>query len=332
MNIMSACMRQLVSSDNENELESLSKLIPTIGREFEREYTSRPGTDNQAKAKAEMMRKAFNDIFTKINQIIMEKKTLGKEKAKVSPRIVCLLQDICDMKTRGWKKRGTSGPGLMKKDELAKFTERQQDKDKRATEEMYRDNIERRSKENIQRQRRIESGEWTQSSSQSVIRTKFDPTRLIGNSRGSKQSNSSSEVTLGPRRAPHGKRITKFGSTDSESGKSSRTTTPTHVNPFDVLDDCDGDVEVPTVTKSNSFNRRPSEIPRPPKFSGGHGRSVTHDGRTTTPRKLSPEEATKKSRVIFNDFEEADGDVAKLEVICKDIEKFGLLESEDHQS
>ena len=38
MNIMSACMRQLVSSDNENELESLSKLIPTIGREFEREY------------------------------------------------------------------------------------------------------------------------------------------------------------------------------------------------------------------------------------------------------------------------------------------------------
>ena len=40
MNIMSACMRQLVSSDNENELESLSKLIPTIGREFEREYVS----------------------------------------------------------------------------------------------------------------------------------------------------------------------------------------------------------------------------------------------------------------------------------------------------
>ena len=33
-------MRQLVSSDNENELESLSKLIPTIGREFEREYVS----------------------------------------------------------------------------------------------------------------------------------------------------------------------------------------------------------------------------------------------------------------------------------------------------
>ena len=46
-----------------------------------------------------MMRKAFNDIFAKITQIITEKKTLGKEKAKVSPRIVCLLQDICDMKT-----------------------------------------------------------------------------------------------------------------------------------------------------------------------------------------------------------------------------------------
>lgn len=46
-----------------------------------------------------MMRKAFNDIFAKISQIITEKKTLGKEKAKVSPRIVCLLQDICDMKT-----------------------------------------------------------------------------------------------------------------------------------------------------------------------------------------------------------------------------------------
>ena len=48
---------------------------------------------------------------------------------------------------RGWKKRGTSGPGLMKKDELAKFTERQADKEKRSTEENYRDNIERRSRE-----------------------------------------------------------------------------------------------------------------------------------------------------------------------------------------
>ena len=35
----------------------------------------------------------------------------------------------------------------MKKDELAKFTERQADKEKRSTEENYRDNIERRSRE-----------------------------------------------------------------------------------------------------------------------------------------------------------------------------------------
>ena len=142
-----------------------------------------------------MIRNSFEGIFNNIHLIISEKKTLGKEKVKVSPRIVCLLQDICDMKTvstlfnlfrisdhssqtlcfttvkvifialsgccilsfririikynfqRGWKKRGTSGPGLMKKDELAKFTERMQDKEKRSTEENYRDNIERRSRE-----------------------------------------------------------------------------------------------------------------------------------------------------------------------------------------
>ena len=38
-NIMNGCMRQLSTSDNENELESLSKLIPTIGREYEREFS-----------------------------------------------------------------------------------------------------------------------------------------------------------------------------------------------------------------------------------------------------------------------------------------------------
>ena len=36
---MNGCMRQLSTSDNENELESLSKLIPTIGREYEREFS-----------------------------------------------------------------------------------------------------------------------------------------------------------------------------------------------------------------------------------------------------------------------------------------------------
>ena len=34
---MNGCMRQLSSSDNELELESLTKLIPTIGLEYERE-------------------------------------------------------------------------------------------------------------------------------------------------------------------------------------------------------------------------------------------------------------------------------------------------------
>ena len=36
---MSGCMRQLSTSDSENELESLSKLILTIGREYEREFS-----------------------------------------------------------------------------------------------------------------------------------------------------------------------------------------------------------------------------------------------------------------------------------------------------
>ena len=34
---MIGCMRQLISSDHETELESLSKLIPTIGAELEKE-------------------------------------------------------------------------------------------------------------------------------------------------------------------------------------------------------------------------------------------------------------------------------------------------------
>ena len=38
-NIMNGCMRQLSTSDSENDLESLSKLILTIGREYEREFS-----------------------------------------------------------------------------------------------------------------------------------------------------------------------------------------------------------------------------------------------------------------------------------------------------
>lgn len=34
---MIGCMRQLINSEHETELESLSKLIPTIGRELENE-------------------------------------------------------------------------------------------------------------------------------------------------------------------------------------------------------------------------------------------------------------------------------------------------------
>ena len=37
INIMNTCIRQLVQSDNESELESLCKLIPTIGSKMERE-------------------------------------------------------------------------------------------------------------------------------------------------------------------------------------------------------------------------------------------------------------------------------------------------------
>ena len=43
-------------------------------------------------------------------------------------------------------------------------------------------------------------------------------------------------------------------------------------------------------------------VPRPPKFSGGHGRSVTHDGRTTTPRKLSPEEVNQMKDEVSTDY------------------------------
>ena len=37
VNIMIGCMRQLINSEHETELESLSKLIPTIGKELENE-------------------------------------------------------------------------------------------------------------------------------------------------------------------------------------------------------------------------------------------------------------------------------------------------------
>ena len=113
----------------------------------------------------------------------------------------------------------------------------------------------------LQRNRRINSGEWTASSSQPVLRPKFDPTSLAGrggSNRGQSGGSGSNEVTLGPRRK--NKQITKFGSTDSESGHSSRTATPTNTmkNRFDLLDD-DDLAEATTMTKSSSFNRRPSE-------------------------------------------------------------------------
>ena len=46
---MNGCMRQLSTSDNENELESLSKLIPTIGREYEREFSQIQSVINELK-------------------------------------------------------------------------------------------------------------------------------------------------------------------------------------------------------------------------------------------------------------------------------------------
>ena len=80
---MNTCIRQLAHSDNESELESLCKLIPTIGEKMEREE----------KAK-ELMPK----MFAVIHQIINSGKSAGKEPAVVSKRVICLLQDVCDLK------------------------------------------------------------------------------------------------------------------------------------------------------------------------------------------------------------------------------------------
>ena len=90
-------------------------LIPIIGHEYEREFNtlanvrvpkSKPtilllGTRHklEAKKKADVLKNSFVDIFANINKITAEKKTLGEEQVDVSPRIVCLLQDICEMKT-----------------------------------------------------------------------------------------------------------------------------------------------------------------------------------------------------------------------------------------
>ena len=53
------------------------------------------------------MKNSFESTFANIKKIIAEKKTLGKEKVNVSPRIACLLQDICDLKTVTFNHVGT---------------------------------------------------------------------------------------------------------------------------------------------------------------------------------------------------------------------------------
>ena len=49
INIMFSCIRQLVTSDNLNEVESLCKLIPTIGARMEDECARKDAGKNVSK-------------------------------------------------------------------------------------------------------------------------------------------------------------------------------------------------------------------------------------------------------------------------------------------
>ena len=82
-NVMNTCINQLAHSDNEIELESLCILISTIGEKIEKE---------------EKGKELMSVMFAVIHQIINSGKSAGKEPAVVSKRIICLLQNVCDLK------------------------------------------------------------------------------------------------------------------------------------------------------------------------------------------------------------------------------------------
>jgi len=320
VNIMIGCMRQLINSEHETELESLSKLIPTIGRELENEQR---GQENLSR------------VFQQIDQVIENGKTLGNNPKTVSPRVICLLQDIVDLKKRNWQLRATQqGKGPAKLNQLHNEHHRAEaEKQAELTNKIAHDNR-RRTQENRAKSERFNTGQWTTTHGQPITKPRFDPTSLASSKNRSNDTGDQPQ-RLGPARGPRG--ITKGRSNDSRStdtAPNSRSQTPDIApNKFALLDD-DGDMDtLKSMPRSQSFNRdrRASEAPNRNNDRHRMTKHMTHDGRTHERKKLTLEELEKKTRTVLNDWQEANGEVKLLEEVCEDILKYGLLETPDHQ-
>lgn len=330
VNIMIGCMRQLINSEHETELESLSKLIPTIGRELENEQRGQ-----EEPKKKDFIRQNLSRVFQQIDQVIENGKTLGNNPKTVSPRVICLLQDIVDLKKRNWQLRATQqGKGPAKLNQLHNEHHRAEaEKQAELTNKIAHDNR-RRTQENRAKSERFNTGQWTTTHGQPITKPRFDPTSLASSKNRSNDTGDQPQ-RLGPARGPRG--ITKGRSNDSRStdtAPNSRSQTPDIApNKFALLDD-DGDMDtLKSMPRSQSFNRdrRASEAPNRNNDRHRMTKHMTHDGRTHERKKLTLEELEKKTRTVLNDWQEANGEVKLLEEVCEDILKYGLLETPDHQ-
>lgn len=335
INIMFSCIRQLVTSDNLNEVESLCKLIPTIGARMEDECARKDAGKNK-----------LPTLFASIHDIIKKGKTLGENPSDVPPRVICLLQDVLDLKKRQWHQREGIAPQGPKK--IADLHQSHQDKvmhDAKRTEAAYNHHRKERREENQNRKNKIDTGDWV--TTQRVNNQKFNPKDLMVSKTSS--SNSNEPMQLGPRRRGGGR-----GKHTSMDGKSTPETTPnqsgrnTPVEPhtsniFASLAD-DDRMSHPNSgrTQSNRFDsRRHSEMQsemrapqeRKQRMFHSQGKSTTHDGRMEK-RKLSDAEVEKKSGTIANDIKEAAGKIkgeGGLEEVVKDVQTMELCNTLEHQ-
>ncbi|CAG5105893.1 Oidioi.mRNA.OKI2018_I69.chr1.g2544.t3.cds [Oikopleura dioica] len=342
LNIIKICCQQLVYSDSENELESLCKLIPTIGKRMQ----TGPQVPNRAQqaqfAQAEQDKKKGAEILTivfgKIEKIVSEGKTLGATPSKVSPRVICLLQDVIDIRSRNWEMRTTAMKGPSKIGDLHDNDRKKAEEDAKRVEREFMKAQYERSQLNNERRQRINQGDWVKQSH--VTKSKFDASKLASTASSSMDARSagSGNITLGPRRRGGGfKNASMDKGSNENSANSSGRNTPisTPRNPFDLLD---SDAEMPERLPPAGGKRSSRDLTaRKGSLAANNGprgggrpnfKNSTHDGRYVK-KSLTPEEIQKKAGTLYSDLEECQGDLKMIVDVGKD--NVDLFETVDHQ-
>jgi len=340
LNIIKICCQQLVYSDSENELESLCKLIPTIGKRMQT-GPQVPGRANQAQfAQAEQDKKKGAEILTivfgKIEKIVSDGKTLGNSPEKITPRVLCLLQDVIDIRRRNWEQRATAMKGPAKIGDLHDQDRKKAEEDTRRVEREYNKAQYERSQLNNERRQRLNQGDWVKQSH--VTKSKFDASKLASTASSSMDNRSagSGPITLGPRRRGQGgfkNASMDKGSNDNSASSSGRNTPITAPrNPFDVLD---SDAENPEKLPQLGGKRSSRDFGRKGSLAiGNRGggkpsfKNSTHDGRYVK-KSLTPEEIEKKAGTLYSDLEEAQGNMKMIVDVGKDnVDLFETVEAQ----